>query len=419
MCKSGSDWGIYLDGSQEGYVSNVNDVISQVAPLRIGSQEGTLYEMEGWIDEARIVQGNPYGASPNSGKTDTITVPTSAHTATSDTVFLCHFENTYKPFEDTSASAHDVENDYQVQAVLIEDYRNRVFLDDGDTGHLPTALGSAKIDWISVFGNGALRNTGSPNYLYSPDSDDWILGTDFSVGFWVKFDTVTTANITGQYVGASNYWYMNWSASTMFSSLNGATLAQYSTFTPIKQNWYYVELNCEGGVANMYVNGKKGQTSSTGNDVGDYATTLMIANLNGSQLDGWLDEYRIVNGRHLHINNFVPASGSVSINENMRLVSASGSALTAPASGQVLTLTEDLDGLGALNTDFNVYSSRDGGTTWNQATLTRDGAYTTDIDIVSGYSALGAQPSDTEMKYKIETTGQTRYRVHGTSLLWK
>jgi len=75
LCIIGSDYGIYIDGVQKAYKSN-SDVDTFTAPLKIGISGAGTYAFSGWLDEIRLVKGNPFNASPNSGKTDTITVPT-------------------------------------------------------------------------------------------------------------------------------------------------------------------------------------------------------------------------------------------------------------------------------------------------------------------------------------------------------
>lgn len=74
--KKGSDNGVYLDGTQIGYGSNTTTA-TFTAELRIG-ENGTS-EFAGWMDEIRIQNSNWFNAAPNSGKTDTITVPTEAY----------------------------------------------------------------------------------------------------------------------------------------------------------------------------------------------------------------------------------------------------------------------------------------------------------------------------------------------------
>lgn len=77
-------YAIYLDGVQVTYIQD-SSTASFDGILKIGqAAEGGVY-LDGHIDEIRIINSNPFSASPNVGKTNTITIPTSAHAV--DTVF--------------------------------------------------------------------------------------------------------------------------------------------------------------------------------------------------------------------------------------------------------------------------------------------------------------------------------------------
>lgn len=73
-------YGVYLDGNQIGYASD-SDIASLSGPLNIGRYEpGGLY-LDGYMDEIRFQKSNYFNANPNSGKTDTIIVPTAEYSA--------------------------------------------------------------------------------------------------------------------------------------------------------------------------------------------------------------------------------------------------------------------------------------------------------------------------------------------------
>ncbi len=85
VAKVGDDIGVYLDGVQVGYdlmVAGDADTLSGYFGIGARPLPPAL-EFEGYLDEVRIVKGNPFNAAPNVGVTDTITPPTSVHTATS------------------------------------------------------------------------------------------------------------------------------------------------------------------------------------------------------------------------------------------------------------------------------------------------------------------------------------------------
>lgn len=89
--KDGQAMGTYLDGIQKAYDAG-GGVDTLAADLYIGSRAGATNFFDGQLDDIRIYQGNPFGATganaPNAGLTSTITPPTVAHTADSDTKLL-------------------------------------------------------------------------------------------------------------------------------------------------------------------------------------------------------------------------------------------------------------------------------------------------------------------------------------------
>ena len=60
---------------------------------RINSASSADNFFSGYMDEVRWQRGgNPFNCAPNSGRTDTITVPTAAHEAIGNTQLLLHMD---------------------------------------------------------------------------------------------------------------------------------------------------------------------------------------------------------------------------------------------------------------------------------------------------------------------------------------
>lgn len=74
LAKVGDEYGIYKDGTQISHVSD-NTTDTFTGSLYIGSNGAPGEYFGGCMDEIRIVQGNPFGAAPVSGKTDIVAVP--------------------------------------------------------------------------------------------------------------------------------------------------------------------------------------------------------------------------------------------------------------------------------------------------------------------------------------------------------
>ena len=97
---------LYVDGTQIIYTtfSTTRDF---AAVFNIGSQDGSSDFYNGYMDEVRWSNSNVFSATPNSTPNDTITVPTGAFTADSNTKLLLHMDGADNgtSFPDSSESA--------------------------------------------------------------------------------------------------------------------------------------------------------------------------------------------------------------------------------------------------------------------------------------------------------------------------
>ena len=103
--------------------------------------------------------------------------------------------------------------------------------------------------------------------------------------------------------------------------------------------------------------------------------------------------------------------------DNMTLVSEKFTADAESDDGRIVIFEEDVDAI-TLNTDIKAYVSRDDGTTWTQITLTDEGNYSGSKRILTGEADISAQPSGTDMVYKIESLNTKDLKIHGTALSW-
>ena len=121
------EYGIYVDGTQTAY-SQDTSTDTFAGKLGIG-----VREIDGWgafpgnVDEIRMYVGNPFGAAPVVGLTDTITVPTAQHTSDANTTLLIHCGETKTGTTGSGAT----------------------FTDSGNTGHTVTEVGNAIEDAVN------------------------------------------------------------------------------------------------------------------------------------------------------------------------------------------------------------------------------------------------------------------------------
>ena len=78
LIKVGQLFGTYVDGTQVAYGTTADTDDLTASGIQIGAYGGANL-FDGWIDELRIQNGNPFAALPNATPDDTITVPTAAY----------------------------------------------------------------------------------------------------------------------------------------------------------------------------------------------------------------------------------------------------------------------------------------------------------------------------------------------------
>jgi len=101
------------------------------------------------------------------------------------------------------------------------------------------------------------------------------------------------------------------------------------------------------------------------------------------------------------------------------IVSTSTTADSEPSYLRAVLLHQPLETV-TLNTDFILNVSRDGGTTYTQATLTKDADFDSNVEVLTtGDIDVSSQPSGTSIKYKITFANDKQQRVHGTWLQWR
>jgi hypothetical protein len=115
-----------------------------------------------------------------------------------------------------------------------------------------------------------------------------------------------------------------------------------------------------------------------------------------------------------YIDNFIVVGQKF----NMSLCSNAQTAEAVPTSIRVILFEEDVDAI-TINTDLKAYVSRNGGTTYSQATLSDAGNYISGAQILTGEADVSGQSSGTDIKYKVETLNEKSLKLHGTAISWK
>ena len=142
------------------------------------------------------------------------------------------------------------------------------------------------------------------NELSLADSNDWNLGTTFTIEAWIKLDTINSYNvIIAQAVGSGNNWYMsaNQSSNTtngymQFYDFDGGETINSAQYSIDFGQWTHVAIVNNSGTAQWYINGipsgNSGSLNVAGGNLG-----VSIGSQGGSyKFDGKISNLRLVKG---------------------------------------------------------------------------------------------------------------------------
>ena len=124
---------------------------------------------------------------------------------------------------------------------------------------------------------------------------------------------------------------------------------------------------------------------------------------------------------------FKQSIGTLTTNAAGTVTSVANTALTAPTTGDICMLIENVSATATLNTsgnDLRCAISRNGGTGWDYVTLVDKGTWGSGTKkiLVANNVAFSNSASGTDMRYKLEfanqSSGSREVRVHATSLAW-
>jgi hypothetical protein len=277
LVKVADEYAIYLDGVQTNYTQDSStDTLS--GSLSIGWYGFGSNYTAGYMDEIRIQKSNAFSASPNSGKTDTITVPTSAHTPDANTQLLLHIDA--DPIVDSSGKDHTVT---EVSNPIVDYYKFQ--------------LGSGYFD-------------GTNDYLLIPDSNDWdIFGSnsdDWTIDFWIKHKVQGGASevYMAQYESGNNHWRIGHLNGLQLKYRYGGTNYILFTGTQITDNaWHHIAVVKKGSTYGLYLDGTRDNYVTGITTTNTYSANLHIMqNDADSYVNGWIDEVRIQHSNYFDVD---------------------------------------------------------------------------------------------------------------------
>jgi hypothetical protein len=208
-----------------------------------------------------------------------------------------------------------------------------------ESGKTWTPAGTAQIDTAqNKFGTASLLLDGNSDYIYTPDSADWALGTgDFTIDCWIKrtsrsaFMTICAQSDTADNVHKWQF-YITDTERIAFIAYNtsGVVVAQTTgnSGSPLgDDNWHHVAVVRNGkkaGCLKLYVDGSA-SARTTNIELSDssmpdmsYQLTIGRCDSTGNELyfNGWIDEFRFSKGIARWTSDFTPQAYPYCIEEN-------------------------------------------------------------------------------------------------------
>lgn len=194
------------------------------------------------------------------------------------------------------------------------------FEDHSNSHHAVTANGTIQIDTAqSVFGGASiLGNNATTAYLSIADSADWAFGAgDFVIDCRVRFASTPLASgkncfLWSQYADTNNriYWLCRDNGAVQFYvQSGGSNIASYSKAVSFSADtWYHLALVRNSTTMLLFVDGVDQSWTETvaigASSMPDLSAAVTFpytedtANWSSDpgQLDGWLDEFRVLKG---------------------------------------------------------------------------------------------------------------------------
>lgn len=297
LVRSGGSTKLYLNGTQEGSTyTDSNAYINGASRPRHGCNRDASSCFNGWTDELRVSKGIARWTS-------NFTPPTLEYPN--------YISSTLTDFI-TGGNSLIVDADGADTSTT--------FTDETVTANTVTVNGNAQVDTAqSKFGGASVLFDGTDDYLNLDGSTDFAFGPDdFTIDFWVRRNATgadhilydsRTSGVNGLYptiyITSGNVlkYYTNSS-----DRITGTTAITTGA-------WYHVALVRQGYITKLYLNGVQEGANYIDPNVYLNGTSRPAIGTSGnsvtlSELNGWMDEIRVVKGTALWTSNFTPPTSA-------------------------------------------------------------------------------------------------------------
>lgn len=183
-----------------------------------------------------------------------------------------------------------------------------------------TARGNAQIDTAqSKFGGASGLFDGTGDWIDTPDSANWALGTNnFTIECWIR--PATVSGLRGISSQCSGNAAVNSNCSFQFFQ-NGASVEAFCTEAAVRKGslnatsvltantWHHVRYVRNGNRFDLYINGISAANVTEAATVNNSSSVLTIGTVgttSGIDFNGHIDDFRLVIGSAVCTGNFTP-----------------------------------------------------------------------------------------------------------------
>jgi hypothetical protein len=251
-----------------GVLKNTNTNTSSLdnGYMRIGANQNGANPFEGYIANARIVNGQAI-------YTTAFDTPTSLVTRTSDTRLLLNFTD-------------------------------GAVIDNTGKNNFETRENTKVVPYIKKFGNGSMYFDGSTDYLKTSNSNPNIydFGTEnVTIEMFVNFSTLSGVRpLISVRTGGSGGWGLYWNSNEIYW-VGGASINTSSSGISSTGVWHHIVFVREGSTISLYIDGTKNGTNTSMtaaiDNPGNESPSLGQGWPSGmTDFHGYIDECRITKG---------------------------------------------------------------------------------------------------------------------------
>jgi hypothetical protein len=167
------------------------------------------------------------------------------------------------------------------------------------------------------FGSGSIYFDGTGDYLTIPNSEQLTIGAnDYTIECWVNLSSVSASSlyIFDQRAALATGIYLTllYNSSSFKLVVNGSTVLS-STTAPVINTWYHIAIARVGNITKMFVNGiqEGGQYASRSTYILGRTTIGGDSYSYSTSMAGYIEDFRITNGKARYTSNFIPPYNSL------------------------------------------------------------------------------------------------------------